>query len=49
MLIYIDFSLPYRKIFGGVTAITPKDYSTVNGYSNFYWNWGAEDDDFHAR
>ncbi|KAJ8712171.1 hypothetical protein PYW07_005013 [Mythimna separata] len=44
-----SYTLPYRKIFGGVTALTPKHYRKVNGYSNFYWDWGAEDDDFHAR
>ncbi|XP_075980767.1 beta-1,4-N-acetylgalactosaminyltransferase bre-4-like [Anticarsia gemmatalis] len=43
------YVLPYRRIFGGVTALTPTQYETVNGYSNFYWNWGGEDDDMFAR
>nr|XP_049706718.1 beta-1,4-N-acetylgalactosaminyltransferase bre-4-like [Helicoverpa armigera] len=43
------YVLPYKLIFGGVTALTPQHYRLVNGYSNFYWNWGAEDDDFYGR
>ncbi|XP_075980766.1 beta-1,4-galactosyltransferase 4-like [Anticarsia gemmatalis] len=39
------YMVPYRRIFGGVTGLTPAQYLTVNGYSNFYWNWGGEDDD----
>ncbi|XP_075980533.1 beta-1,4-galactosyltransferase 4-like [Anticarsia gemmatalis] len=43
------YILPYRRIFGGVTALTPAQYEVVNGYSNFYWDWGAEDDDMFSR
>ncbi|XP_026744790.1 beta-1,4-galactosyltransferase 4-like isoform X3 [Trichoplusia ni] len=42
-------SFGYKLIFGGVTSLTPEQYRAVNGYSNFYWNWGAEDDDFYYR
>ncbi|CAH1639052.1 unnamed protein product [Spodoptera littoralis] len=44
-----NYSLLYPTIFGGVTALTPEQYTTVNGYSNFYWDWGGEDDDFYNR
>ncbi|XP_026735957.1 beta-1,4-N-acetylgalactosaminyltransferase bre-4-like [Trichoplusia ni] len=43
------YKLPYSKIFGGVTSLTPAQYEAVNGYSNFYWNWGGEDDDVRGR
>ncbi|KAJ8714924.1 hypothetical protein PYW08_004905 [Mythimna loreyi] len=40
---------PRRSTFGGVTALTPEQYESVNGYSNLYWDWGVEDDDFYGR
>ncbi|KAJ8712172.1 hypothetical protein PYW07_005014 [Mythimna separata] len=40
---------PHRTSFGGVIAITPEQYESVNGYSNLYWDWGVEDDDFYGR
>lgn len=35
---------PYELLVGGVLCITPKVFQYVNGFSNEYWNWGAEDD-----
>ncbi|RNA06440.1 beta-1-4-galactosyltransferase 3 [Brachionus plicatilis] len=35
---------PYELLVGGVLCISPKVYQYVNGFSNEYWNWGAEDD-----
>ncbi|XP_049541436.1 beta-1,4-N-acetylgalactosaminyltransferase bre-4-like isoform X2 [Anopheles darlingi] len=43
------FKLPYELIFGGVIAISSKHFRKVNGYSNSYWGWGAEDDDLSNR
>uniref|UniRef100_A0A2H1W0R1 SFRICE_004842 n=1 Tax=Spodoptera frugiperda TaxID=7108 RepID=A0A2H1W0R1_SPOFR len=43
------YSVLYPTIFGGVTALTPEQYRQVNGYSNFYWDWGGEDDDLYNR
>ncbi len=35
---------PYDLLIGGVLVIKPKVYIRINGFSNEYWNWGAEDD-----
>lgn len=43
------FKMPYSTYFGGVTMIPKKDFVKVNGFSNSYWGWGAEDDDFRKR
>ena len=41
--------MPYARIFGGVVAITPWHYRLVDGFSNRFWAWGGEDDDFYRR
>lgn len=43
------FRLPYTTLFGGVIAITPEQFESVNGYSTDYWGWGGEDDDLTER
>jgi hypothetical protein len=35
---------PYELLVGGVLCIKPDIYEKINGFSNEYWNWGAEDD-----
>lgn len=37
--------LPYKDIFGGVSALTRDQMQRVNGFSNEFWGWGGEDDD----
>ena len=34
---------------GGVLAMLTPHYKIVNGFSNQYWGWGAEDDDMSNR
>lgn len=43
------YQLPYGGYFGGVTLFNKQDFLDVNGYSNLYWGWGAEDDDMMLR
>jgi len=43
------FKLPYQGYFGGVTLFDKHSFIKVNGYSNDYWGWGAEDDDVMFR
>ena len=35
---------PYELLVGGVLCIKPVIYEKINGFSNEYWSWGAEDD-----
>ena len=39
----------YSEYFGGVSAISVKQFRQVNGFSNQYWGWGGEDDNFYIR
>ena len=43
------WKLPYEGYFGGVTMFDKESFIKINGYSNDYWGWGAEDDDVLAR
>tara|TARA_R100001443_G_scaffold4277_2_gene12666 strand:- start:58819 stop:60213 length:1395 start_codon:yes stop_codon:yes gene_type:complete len=44
-----NYKLPYAGIFGGVTLFDKFHFNLLNGYSNEYWGWGAEDDDMKKR
>lgn len=39
----------YKNCLGGVTLFPNHLFATVNGFSNEYWGWGAEDDDLKLR
>lgn len=43
------YNLPYEQLFGGAVAILQKQFELVNGFSNFFYGWGGEDDDFQSR
>jgi hypothetical protein len=35
--------------FGGVISISRNDFTAANGFSNNFWHWGKEDDNFLMR
>ena len=41
--------LDFDEYFGGVTLFPSQLFEKINGYSNEYWGWGAEDDDLLHR
>lgn len=44
-----NYHLPYSTLIGGVLAFRPYHYASINGFSNYYWGWGLEDDDMELR
>jgi len=39
----------YERCLGGVVLFPKQDFIKINGFSNQYWGWGAEDDDLRLR
>lgn len=39
----------YEKYFGGILLISNVHFELVNGFSNRYFGWGLEDDEFYTR
>ena len=39
----------YELLVGGVLTLKPFMYEKINGFSNEYWKWGAEDADLALR
>jgi hypothetical protein len=38
-----------KEYFGGVTLMKQEHVRLINGFSNGYWGWGAEDNDLYQR
>ncbi|KAI3387863.1 hypothetical protein SNEBB_008654 [Seison nebaliae] len=45
----LRYHLMYPDLVGGVLALNGLQLFFTNGYSNYYWGWGAEDDDMAHR
>lgn len=45
----MNYKLAYPELVGGVLGMRTAHFLKVNGYSNLYWGWGAEDDDMYFR
>ncbi|KAK3874571.1 hypothetical protein Pcinc_020500 [Petrolisthes cinctipes] len=45
----MNFGLLYEALVGGVLSVPVNQFVMVNGYSNGFWGWGAEDDDLYNR
>lgn len=43
------YNLPYHGLFGGVVSLSRYQFELVNGFSNVFYGWGGEDDDFQNR
>lgn len=39
----------FKEYFGGVTMFTTDDFTSIDGFSNKYWDWGYEDTDLLLR
>ncbi len=44
-----DYRPAYDTMLGGVLTVSLDTYEKLNGFSNNYWGWGQEDDDFYIR
>lgn len=44
-----SYKIPYDLIFGGAVAILKSQFEAANGFSNKFYGWGGEDDDFYNR
>eukprot|EP00042_Codosiga_hollandica_P030753 m.180386 g.180386 ORF g.180386 m.180386 type:complete len:617 (+) comp53444_c0_seq3:183-2033(+) len=39
----------YEQFTGAIVSITVKDYRSIDGFSNIFWGWGGEDNEFRSR
>lgn len=45
----LRWGIPYPTYYGGSILVNVREFFKVNGFSNGYWGWGGEDDDFGLR
>lgn len=38
------YKMPYVEYFGGVTLFNNEDFVSINGFPNYFWGYGGEDD-----
>jgi beta-1,4-galactosyltransferase 1 len=43
------YNLPYNQVVGGGLTISKSQFIQVNGFSNQFYGWGGEDDEFYQR
>lgn len=46
---YAEVAKGDRQATGGVFKMSAEDFRNANGYSNSFWSWGHEDEDFGIR
>lgn len=44
-----NYKMPYPDYFGGVCIFKNKDFEIIEGFSNNFWGWGAEDDEIYRQ
>ncbi|KAK7576340.1 hypothetical protein V9T40_012626 [Parthenolecanium corni] len=44
-----EYRTPYYRNFGGALSILVDQFRQVNGFSNEFYGWGGEDDNFYNR
>ncbi|XP_066919813.1 beta-1,4-N-acetylgalactosaminyltransferase bre-4-like isoform X2 [Clytia hemisphaerica] len=44
-----NYRLLYQELFGGIEMFTRDHFELINGFSNSFWGWGAEDDNLYRR
>ena len=43
------YKYDYPNFVGGILSINKDDYKKINGFPNFFWGWGGEDDALNHR
>ncbi len=46
---YLGYKYDYPTFLGGIMGFTAEDYEKINGYPNFFFGWGGEDDAVYDR
>ncbi|RWS23692.1 beta-1:4-N-acetylgalactosaminyltransferase bre-4-like protein [Leptotrombidium deliense] len=45
----LRYVLLYPELFGGAVALSKEHFERVNGFANYFFGWGGEDDDMSRR